>query len=239
MDINKNSYVFGFSIVMVVVVGVMLAATAITLKPMQKENVRKEKMQNILASVNIQVDRDGSEELFNQHITEQLVVKSDGSILEGQRAFDVDLAKELKKPVDERYNPLYVAEKEGKTYYIIPLRGKGLWGPIWGFISLEDDQNTVYGAKFDHKAETPGLGAEINRDFFSEQFVGKKIMSDGTFRSISVVKGTASSEYEVDGISGGTITSNGVDDMLQSCIQNYIPYFKKLNRNVQASLNQY
>lgn len=238
MDVNKNSYVFGFAIVMVVVVGTLLAATSITLKPLQKENVRKEKMQNILASVNIQVDRDGSEELFNQHIKQQLVLLADGSIVEGENAFTVDMAKEMKRPNDERHNPLYIAEKEGSTYYIIPLRGKGLWGPIWGFISLEEDQNTVYGAKFDHKAETPGLGAEINRDFFSEQFVGKKIMDGNTFRSISVVKGTASTMYEVDGISGGTITSNGVDAMLESCIQNYIEYFNKQGKNVQASLIQ-
>jgi len=238
MDVNKNSYVFGFAIVMVVVVGILLAATSITLKPMQKENVRKEKMQNILASVNIQVDRDGSEELFNKHIKQQLVLKADGSVIEGETAFGIDMAKELKKPNDERHNPLYIAEKDGNTYYIIPLRGKGLWGPIWGFISLEEDQNTVYGAKFDHKAETPGLGAEINRDFFSQQFVGKKIMEDNTFRSISVVKGSASTEHEVDGISGGTITSNGVDAMLENCIRNYVPYFKSLNKNVQASLIQ-
>lgn len=236
MDVNKNSYVFGFSIAMVVIVGVALAATAITLKPLQKENVRQEKMQNILASINVSTDRKGAEELFDSIVKQQLVLKADGSAVEGTSAFNVDLAKELKKSNEERLNPLYIAEKDGKTYYILPLRGKGLWGPIWGFVSLEEDVNTVFGAKFDHKAETPGLGAEINRDFFSEQFKGKKIMDDGIFKSISVVKGTSDGAYQVDGISGGTITSNGVDEMLQDCISNYISYFKSLGGNAQASL---
>lgn len=236
MDVNKNSYVFGFSIAMVVIVGIALAATSITLKPMQKENVRKEKMQNILASINVSTDRDGAEELFDSIIKQQLVLKADGSEVSGTSAFNVDLAKELKKPNDERLNPLYIAEKDGKTYYILPLRGKGLWGPIWGFVSLEEDVNTVFGAKFDHKGETPGLGAEIAQDFFSNQFKGKKIMDNGIFKSISVVKGTSEGEYQVDGISGGTITSVGVDEMLQDCISNYISYFKSLGGNAQASL---
>lgn len=236
MDINKNSYIFGFSIVMVVVVGVALAATSITLKPLQKENVRKEKMQNILQSVNIQVERDGSEEVFNEVIKEQLVLNNEGNVVEGKSAFDIDMAAELSKPESERLNPLYIAQKDGKNYYIMPLRGKGLWGPIWGFISLQEDMNTVYGAKFDHKGETPGLGAEIAQDFFSEQFVGKKIMDDGVFKSIAVVKTGANTAYQVDGISGGTITSNGVDEMLRDCMKYYIPYFKSLSGNAQASL---
>lgn len=236
MDINKNSYIFGFSIAMVVIVGIALAATSISLKPLQKENIRKEKMQNILASINVSTDRDGAEELFDTIIKKQLVLKADGSEVEGTSAFNVDLAKELKKSNDERLNPLYIAEKDGKTFYILPLRGKGLWGPIWGFVSLEDDANTVFGAKFDHKGETPGLGAEIAQDFFSEQFKGKKIMDNGTFKSIAVVKGNSEGAYQVDGISGGTITSNGVDEMLQDCISNYISYFKSLGGNAQASL---
>lgn len=236
MDINKNSYIFGFSIAMVVIVGIALAATSISLKPLQKENIRKEKMQNILASINVSTDRDGAEELFDSIIKKQLVLKADGSEVEGTSAFNVDLAKELKKSNDERLNPLYIAEKDGKTFYILPLRGKGLWGPIWGFVSLEDDANTVFGAKFDHKGETPGLGAEIAQDFFSSQFKGKKIMDNGTFKSIAVVKGNSEGAYQVDGISGGTITSNGVDEMLQDCISNYISYFKSLGGNAQASL---
>ena len=105
---------------------------------------------------------------------------------------------------------------------------KGLWGPIWGFISLEEDLNKVYGAVFDHKSETPGLGAEINRPFFEDPFTGKTIFEGEDFVSIKVVKGGAKDGdmHAVDGISGGTITSDGVSDMLYERLSMYLPYFK-------------
>ena len=119
--------------------------------------------------------------------------------------------------------------------YIIPLRGTGLWGPIWGYISLDNDMNTVYGAVFDHKAETPGLGAEINRDFFEKPFNGKRIFDlEGDFVSIAVVKGGAKENdyHGVDGISGGTITSDGVTAMLKERLDKYLPYFEnKMKEN--------
>jgi len=111
----------------------------------------------------------------------------------------------------------------------VPMRGKGLWGPVWGFMSLEADGNTVVGANFGHKSETPGLGAEITTPMFTDQFPGKKISEAGMFQSISVVKkGTSSGDYAVDGISGGTITSNGVNDMLADCLAPYAEYFKNI-----------
>ena len=122
---------------------------------------------------------------------------------------------------------MYIAEKEGEIYYIIPLQGNGLWGPIWGYVSLKEDINTVYGATFDHKAETPGLGAEINTPVFEDQFKGKQMLdSNLSFVGIDVRKGDASSEYEVDGISGGTITSDGVEAMILDCVKAYVPFLK-------------
>ena len=131
--------------------------------------------------------------------------------------------------------PLYISNIDGSEKYIIPLRGTGLWGPIWGYISLENDMNTVYGAVFDHKAETPGLGAEINRDFFEKPFNGKRIFDlQGDFVSIAVVKGGAKENdyHGVDGISGGTITSDGVTAMLKERLDKYLPYFEnKMKEN--------
>ena len=125
-------------------------------------------------------------------------------------------------------SPLYIADKDGETYYIIPLQGNGLWGPIWGYVSLKQDINTVYGATFDHKAETPGLGAEINTPVFEEQFKGKRMLdSNLTFVGIDVRKGDASTEYQVDGISGGTITSDGVEAMILDCVKEYVPFLKE------------
>jgi Na+-transporting NADH:ubiquinone oxidoreductase subunit C len=238
MDVNKNSYTFIFAIIMVVVVGLLLSAAAISLKPMQDRNIEQEKMQDILSTIGFSKDdtpREEAAELFPQFVKEQIVLDVKGNEVDGE-AFKVDLAKEVKKARDEQNWPLYIAEKEEATYYVIPLRGKGLWGPIWGYISLESDINTVYGASFDHKTETPGLGAEINKGFFQDQFIGKKIMKDGSFVSIAVVKSGASGMYEVDGISGGTITSVGVDNMLQECISFYMPYFEKLESG-QMSMN--
>jgi Na+-transporting NADH:ubiquinone oxidoreductase subunit C len=139
------------------------------------------------------------------------------------------MAKAIKLSNMEREAPLYVANKDGETFYIVPMRGKGLWGPVWGFVALESDGNTVIGATFDHKSETPGLGAEITTPMFTDQFPGKKISEAGEFKSISVVKaGTSSGDYAVDGISGGTITSNGVNDMMVDCLAPYAAYFKNI-----------
>lgn len=238
VDVNKNSYTFIFATAMVVVVGVILSAAAISLKPMQDKNIENEKKQDILSTIGFAKDetsREKAAEIFPEFVKKQIVLNVSGEEVEGE-AFKIDLAKQVKLPKEEQTWPLYIAEKEGKTFYVVPLRGKGLWGPIWGYVSLEDDLNTIYGASFDHKTETPGLGAEINKGFFQDQFIGKKIFENGEFVSVSVVKGGASGEYQVDGISGGTITSNGVDAMLEDCISFYLPYFDKIGSG-QMTMN--
>jgi Na+-transporting NADH:ubiquinone oxidoreductase subunit C len=144
------------------------------------------------------------------------------------------LAKELEKPLEERNLPVYVGPKEDQKIYVLPVRGKGLWGPIWGYVAIEDDFNTIYGTNFSHQSETPGLGAEIANRPFQKQFIGKKIFDEaGKFVSVSVVKKDVSpdAKHKVDGISGGTITSNGVDNMLKDVIGDYLPYIKKMRKN--------
>lgn len=140
------------------------------------------------------------------------------------------MAEAVNIDADKRQVPLYVAEVDQKTYYILPLRGKGLWGPIWGYVAVEGDGNTVYGATFGHKTETPGLGAEIATPFFQDKFPGKKLFSSN-YDGIQVRKGDASGDQQVDGISGGTITSVGVQDMIQDCLKAYKPYLLKKNAN--------
>ena len=151
-------------------------------------------------------------------------------------AFNIDLGDELKKDIKDQKLPLYVSTLEDSSKcFIIPLRGKGLWGPIWGYIALKNDINTVYGAVFAHKSETPGLGAEINQGFFQEPFRNKKIFNENNeFVSITVKKGGApeGSLHDVDGISGGTITSDGVTDMLKERVGRYLPYLEK-NRPIE------
>jgi Na+-transporting NADH:ubiquinone oxidoreductase subunit C len=236
MDVNKNSYTFGFAAVMVVVVAALLSVAAISLKPFQSRNILLEKKQNILSSVGINIDREEADIQYSIFVKEELVLNYKGEEVDGV-AFDVDLQKELKKDKNLQSLPLFISEVDGKKQYIIPLRGKGLWGPIWGFISLEDDLNKVFGAVFDHKSETPGLGAEINQPFFEDPFSGKSIFDGEELKSIKVIKGGAGEDnmYGVDGISGGTITSDGVTDMLLERLTMYLPYFNKIKPTIEIN----
>jgi Na+-transporting NADH:ubiquinone oxidoreductase subunit C len=238
MNKDSSGYTLTFASVMVVVVAVLLSLAAIGLGPYQAQNVKLEKMQNILASIGVKSQAIEAEKIFSEYIKEQVVLNKKGErVTDDISAFDIDLKKELDKTktgkADEQLFPLFVFNKDGNLYYIIPVRGKGLWGPIWGYVALEGDMNTVHGASFGHKGETPGLGAEINTEEFQKQFVGKKIFDEsGNFVSVKVVKGGAAPEdlHGVDAISGGTITSNGVTEMLKRTLSNYIPYFKTMNK---------
>ena len=234
MNRDSNSYTFGFAAAMVLVVASVLAFTASSLKDLQSENVRKEKMQNILSTIGIETDRDSAEKLFNNYITDQLALRNDDTIDETVDAFsDIKLAIELKKDIETQRFPIYVASVDAATYYIVPLRGSGLWDAIWGYIALGEDRNTIKGAVFDHKGETAGLGAEITQQWFMNRFVGEKIFnSSGDLVGISVSKtnndpnDTDKDDHEVDAISGATITGDGVSDMIIERLQHYLPYLK-------------
>ncbi|GAF03573.1 NADH:ubiquinone reductase (Na(+)-transporting) subunit C [Saccharicrinis fermentans] len=230
MDKQGNLYTFLYASIMVIVVAAVLAFVSESLKPVQNKNVEIAKKIDLLRSVGISSDASTAEELFEKHIGDNTkVINMSGSEVEGN-AFTIDMAKELRKEPKDRNYPLYICKLDnGDEKIIIPLRGVGLWGPIWGYISLNADKKTVYGATFDHKGETPGLGAEISKEFFQTPFKGKTIFDDaGVFTSIAVLKGGVSdgNPHAVDAISGGTITSNGVTDMLKECLQGYEKYLK-------------
>ncbi len=225
----SNRYVFMYASVMVIIVAVVLSSAATLLKPMQQKNMRIEKMQNILSTIGITASRTEAITLYEQYITQSEVLNYKGEEIEGD-AFEVDLRDENRKPVEERLFPLFIADVDGELFYIVSVRGTGLWGPIWGYLSFAGDLNTIAGVNFDHASETPGLGAEIADEPFEDQFVGKKIFDEsGDFSPVVVVKGGAPDDapHAVDGISGGTITSNGVTDMLRNGLDVYQPYFKK------------
>lgn len=229
MDVNKNSYTFTFAAIMVILVATLLSTAAISLKPFQSKNIEAEKKQNILSTVGINVSREDAASAYEKNIIDSYVINNKGNKIEGN-AFNVDLGIELRKPADQQLLPVFESIQNGKKLYILPMRGKGLWGPIWGFIALKDDMNTISGAVFDHKAETPGLGAEISLDWFQEPFIGKTIFEGNNLVSISVVKGGATDDiHSVDGISGGTITSDGVADMLAERFKQYLSFFNKKN----------
>ena len=240
MSRESNLYTFLFVGIMIVGIASILAYTSQTLKPMQDENVKNEKMQNILSTVGINVSREEAEKSYKKYIVEELALKIDGSINENINPFsDLNLAKELKKDYEDQHFPLYVAEINSEKYYIIELRGTGLWDAIWGYISLKSDFNTVNGVSFDHKGETAGLGAEITKDWFKESFKDEKIFnSNGELVGITVLKGNNDpnniykDDHEVDAISGSTITGDGVTDMIYERVNNYLPYLSLINDKV-------
>jgi Na+-transporting NADH:ubiquinone oxidoreductase subunit C len=230
---------------MVIIAAALLSTAAMLLKPFQERNVAIDKMGGILASAQVpDVDASNAIKLFNEYVKEEIVINQDGNVveqytegnMEDGKAFKINMKKELyKKSKGEPFElPLYVIEKDGSKFYIIPLRGVGLWGPLWGNIALSSDFTTVVGVTFDHKGETPGLGSEIIADFFTDQFVGKKIFDENNqFTSILIVKGGIEKLPEnqrihgVDAITGGTITSNGVADMIKDVLECYKPYLQK------------
>ena len=233
-DSNKHTYIF--SVLMVVSVAFVLSFTSESLKELQNANVKKEKMQNILSSVGINVSRDESELLYKDYISNELSLKSDGTIDNDTKAFDINLAIEVKKDSDIQRYPLYIANVENEKFYVIPLRGAGLWAEIWGYIALKDDINTIKGVSFDHKSETAGLGAEITEDWFIDSFTDEKINdANGNFVGIYLTKtnndpgNSDKMDNEIDAISGATITGDGVSDMIIERIENYLPYFNNLN----------
>lgn len=242
MKSYSNTYIFIFSAIMVIVVAAILSVAAMTLQPYQKKNVEINKKQNILTSINIESTAKNAEELYDKYILESYAINSKGEVKKGVDAFNIDMKKELAKPLEKRSLPVFISSIDNSKQYIIPVYGKGLWGPIWGYISLKDDLSTVYGANYSHQGETPGLGAEIATKNFQKEFFGKKIFNEqGKFVSVSVMKGGTAdpnSDYEVDGISGGTITSKGVDAMLKDCLSSYKPYFKKLKETVSEPVNE-
>ena len=229
MNKESNSYTLIYAVVTVVIVAVMLAYTSEALHPRQARNVAIDKIRQMLTSINVASTHSDAEQLFKEYITDSYLVDSQGEKVPGN-AFEIELSGELSKPEAERKYPVFEALIDGNKKYILSMRGTGLWGPIWGFISLDDDKNTVYGASFGHEGETPGLGAEIDKPPFRQEFIGKKFFNaDKKFTSIAVVKAGKSAQGQdyVDGISGGTITSQAVDVMLKSSIGAYETFLRK------------
>ncbi len=241
---ESNFYTVLFALGMVVVVGSLLAFAAESLKDTITENKRIEKQQNILYAMGVNENEGNSAEFvskdkvgdeFNKYIKKQLIIQDDKEINDEQ-AYLIDIKKEKDLAKDDNYTrrlPLFIGEREGKTFYIAPIRGKGLWDAIWAYVAM-DENMVVQGAYFDHKGETPGLGANIKERFFMDDFIGEHLMSNGRFKGITVSKSNGDpknedkTDNEVDAIAGSTITGDGVTAMIRSELGLYVPYFKNL-----------
>ncbi len=244
INTDKNTYTVVFAAVMVVVVGSVLAFVASGLSAKIKENERLEKQQNILYAMGINENEDeGSVNFvptdkvageFSKYIKEQLVIEGD-QITQNDEAYLIDLKKQITAGKEGKTQklPVFIGEKEGKKYYVIPMYGKGLWDAIWGFIAL-DDNLVVQGIYFDHKGETPGLGANIKQRYFMDDFSGESILKGTTYAGISVIKGNndpvnnIKDDNEVDALAGATITGNGVTAMIKASVKLYKPYLETI-----------
>ncbi len=243
---HSTSYIIRFTLIMTLIVAAVLSIMVSGLKDTHTLNESVYNKKGILSAVANQLGKDvnslTSEEvqtIFEKQIIqkalnnkgEELTPEQIKSITGASSVVDIDLGKENKKPADQRVFPLFVYKSaDNKTYNILYTRGKGLWDEIWGYITLDSDLNTIAGQAFDHKGETPGLGAEIkdNKAWYT-QFTGKKLYNQaGEYKSVAVVKGgVKDKDHQVDAISGATITGDGVDDMLNKGLAYYEPYLKK------------
>jgi Na+-transporting NADH:ubiquinone oxidoreductase subunit C len=237
MKINKDNtgYIFLFTILLIGTVAVILSLLATSLAPTIAKNDETKKQMDLLASIGVESTRKNAQELFTKYIgsNDSYVINYKGEVVEGVEAFDIDIRKQHRDRSigeDAKQYPLFVAEKEGATLYIVPMVGKGLWGPVWGYISLKDDRRTIYGVSFDHQSETPGLGAEIKQDFFTNRYLSETVADESMNPTpIAVVKdGTGDQPLKVDGITGGTITSKGVEEMVNRTMSIYLNYLKTI-----------
>lgn len=248
---HSTKYILIFVTSMTVLVALLLSLMYTGLKPIHQTNEALYTKRAILYAVQGSLDKSLEEmtdeevaQIFSDNIT-QVVLNKEGKELDtdavkkagypGGTAEYIDMAQESKKPENERIYPLFIYDNGSSKEYITSVRGNGLWDAIWGNIALATDFSTIKGVSFDHKGETPGLGAEIKDNAaFKEQFIGKTILDkDGEFVGINVVKGGAKDgdSHAVDGITGATITADGVEEMIKDDLKEYMPYFTKMKMN--------
>ncbi len=219
LNTNSNTYIIAYATVMVVIVAFLLAFVSSSLSEIQEKNVKNDVKSQILKT--LQVEAEDVDATFAEMVKDNLW---NGTELTEVPASDFQT----------NYNPeikagrfhVFVANVNGETKYVVPVYGMGLWGPIWGYIALNDDKQTVFGAYFDHSGETAGLGAEIkDSKAWQAKFVGKKVF-DGENIVLAVKKpsGNLNPEFDVDGITGATLTMDGVDLMLKEGLQNYVSF---------------
>ena len=246
LNTEKNTYTLLFAVGLVVIVGTLLAAIDSSLKDKIRINKILEKQQNILYAIGINenegnsvnfIAADKAEQEFNKYITKQIYIQGD-QVIEDDKAYLIDVKKQkalAKDPSHKRKLPLFIAEKDGRNLYVAPIRGKGLWDAIWAYVSVDEDM-IIRGIYFDHKAETPGLGANIKQRFFMDDFIGESLLdTQGNFKGVTVSKTNLDPknedkyDNEVDAIAGSTITGDGVTAMIRSDLSLYQPYFNTLN----------
>ena len=224
-NVNSNAYIIIYSVVMVVVVAVLLAVTSLSLQERQNENMLNEKRQQIVKALG----ENPETATYSDVVAEAVMLDKNGQTISGKTEANIfEALNDLTASFEAGEFPIF---KAANGSVVIPVYGAGLWGPVWGYIALEPDMNTVKGIVMDHSGETPGLGAEITSEGVQSSFVGKTIFEGNDFVSVSMRKGGATNNHEVDAISGGTKTCDGVNEMLKSGLEGYLPYINANKSN--------
>ena len=230
MKTNSNSYTIVYAAVLVVIVAFLLAFVFQALRPAQEANVALDNQKQILYSLNIRGLQDqAAAAKYKEVVTADEIIDANGNVVDkGSKGGTAAGFKLNSGDFKAGKLAVYVCSVNGQTKYVIPVYGMGLWGPISGYIALNDDKSTIYGAYFNHESETAGLGAEIkDNQKWQEQFQGKKLFkgADRNAIAISVLKKRDSNDpNSVDAVTGATLTSNGVTDMLHDCLGQYIKF---------------
>ena len=224
-NVNSNAYIIIYSVVMVVVVAVLLSVTSLSLQERQGESSLNEKKQQIVKALGENPETAS----YDSVVAEAAMLDKNGNKIEGKNDTDIfNALGDLTASFEAGEFPIF---KAASGSVVIPVYGAGLWGPIWGYIALEADMNTVKGIVMDHSGETPGLGAEITTDKVQSSFVGKTIFEGSEFVSVTMRKGGATNNHEVDAISGGTKTCDGVNAMIRTSVEGYLPYINANKSN--------
>ena len=222
MNVNSNAYIILYSVVMVVVVAVLLAVTSLSLQERQQANMLNEKQQQIVKALGENPETSS----YGDVVAQAVMLDKNGKAIEGKSESDIFASlSDLTASFEAGEFPIFKA-KNGCV--VIPVYGAGLWGPVWGYLALESDMDTVKGIVMDHAGETPGLGAEITTSKVQDMFKGKTIFEGNDLVSVSMRKGGATNNHEGDAISGGTKTCDGVNAMIKSGLEGYLPF---LNAN--------
>jgi Na+-transporting NADH:ubiquinone oxidoreductase subunit C len=236
---QSNLYIILYAVGLTIVCGGLLALAAQGLKEDQDRNIAQERTQNILSTAVDLKEGDNIDQIYTERV-EAFVVDYDGNVKEGVKPEDVNLTAEYKKPARQRLLPIYeiksASDPNKIESVVLPVYGFGLWNDIWGFVALEEDLNTIKGVKFQHKGETPGLGARISESGdIAPRYEGKKIFDGGTLVSVMMMKGEGNNydndPHKVDGMSGATLTAKGVNNMLKDYLLSYANYIKKKKVN--------
>ncbi len=246
---QSNTYVLVFSAILTIILGGLLSTTSVVLKPQQDRQVELDTKKKILGAVmDVSAIKEPGEilRIYGERISSMVVDYQGNEVVVNAKgdsvvAETVNIQKNYKLDVEERMYPVFMFKNDNGDIdaYVFPTFGAGLWDWISSYVALERDLNTIKGIAFDHKQETPGLGARITEAGVQDRYKGTKIFENGQLVSVTMVKGEGNSglsNHQVDGMSGATMTAKGVNQMLEHYFGCYMAFIEKTKSEGKVAL---